>query len=123
MHVIRASFIGILAVCVWGLSSLTFAQQVATTPALLDVRPVTLPPYTASRRIALFARTPEEYAQAVGDRAFVMERVTYRSDELEVYAYLYRPVAPPEDKKLPVVVFNRGSYVRDDFSFACATTV
>ena len=117
MHVNRARFNGILAVCVWGLSSLTFARQVATTPAILDVRPVTLPPFTASRRIALFARTPEEYAQAVGDRAFVMERVTYRSDELEVYAYLYRPVAPPKDKKLPVVVFNRGSYVRDDFSY------
>ena len=75
------------------------------------------PPYTASRRIALFAPTPAEYAQAVGDRAFVMERVTYRSDDLDVYAYLYRPVAPPKDKKLPVVVFNRGSYVRDDFSY------
>ena len=89
----------------------------ATTPAIRDVRPVAFPPYTASRRIALFAPTPAEYAQAVGDRAFVMERVTYRSDDLDVYAYLYRPVAPPKDKKLPVVVFNRGSYVRDDFSY------
>jgi dipeptidyl aminopeptidase/acylaminoacyl peptidase len=78
---------------------------------------VAFPTYTANRRVALFAPTPAEYAQAVGDRAFVMERVTYRSDDLEVYAYLYRPVAPPKDKKLPVVVFNRGSYVRDDFSY------
>ena len=54
---------------------------------------------------------------SVGARAFVMERVTYRSDDLDVYAYLYLPVAPPKDKKLPVVVFNRGSYVRDDFSY------
>ena len=57
-----------------------------------------------------------EYARAISDRAFVMERVTYRSDDLEVYAYLYRPAAPPKGEKLPVVVFNRGSYVRDDFS-------
>ena len=119
MDVIRASFIGILAMCVGGASSLTFAQQVATTPTIRDVRPVAFPPYTANRRIALFAPTPAEYAQAVGDRAFVMERLTYRSDDLDVYAYLYRPVAPPKDKKLPVVVFNRGSYVRDDFWSRC----
>ena len=53
--------------------------------------------------------------QAVGDQAFVMERVTYRSDDLDVFAYLYRPAAPPTGKKLPVVVFNRGSYVRRRF--------
>jgi dipeptidyl aminopeptidase/acylaminoacyl peptidase len=117
MYIIRANFIGILAICLGGSFPITFAQQVATMSAIRDVRPVAFPPYTANRRIALFAPTPAEYAQAVGDRAFVMERVTYRSDDLDVYAYLYRPVAPPKDKKLPVVVFNRGSYVRDDFSY------
>ena len=71
MYVIRASSIGILAICVAGLSSITLAQQVATTPAIRDVRPVAFPPYTANRRIALFAPTPGEYAQAAGDRAFV----------------------------------------------------
>ena len=117
MYSIKASFIGIFAICVAGASALTLAQQVATTSAIRDVRPVTFPPYTANRRIALFAPTAGEYAQAVGDRAFVMERVTYRSDDLDVYAYLYRPVVAAKDKKLPVVVFNRGSYVRDDFSY------
>jgi dipeptidyl aminopeptidase/acylaminoacyl peptidase len=113
----KASSIGILAVCVGGPGPLAVAQQAPTTPAIRDVRPVTFPAYNANRRIALFAPTPAEYARAVGDRAFVMERVTYRSDDLEVYAYLYRPAAPPKGKKLPVVVFNRGSYVRDDFSY------
>jgi dipeptidyl aminopeptidase/acylaminoacyl peptidase len=88
----------------------------AATPAIREVRPVVLPAYDAYPRIALYAPTPAEYAQAVGDRDFVMEKVTYRSDELDVYAYLYRPASPPKDRRLPVVVFNRGSYVRDDFS-------
>jgi len=88
----------------------------ATTPAIRDVRPVAFPAYDVYPGIARYAPTPAEYARAVGDRAFVMERVTYRSDDLEVYAYLYRPAAPPKGKKLPIVVFNRGSYVRDDFS-------
>ena len=103
MLAIRVRFIGILAMCVAGASALTLAQQVATTSAIRDVRPVAFPPYTANRRIALFVPTAEEYAQAVGDRAFVIERVTYRSDDLDVFAYLYRPVARPKDKKLPVV--------------------
>lgn len=116
MHVVKASSIGILAVCVGGPAPLAFAQQVPTAPAIRDVRPVTFPAYDAYRGMARYAPTPAEYARAVGDRAFVMERVTYRSDDLEVYAYLYRPAAAPKGKKLPVVVFNRGSYVRDDFS-------
>lgn len=87
-----------------------------TTPAIREVRPVVLPAYDAYPRIAFYAPTPADYAGAAGDRDFVMERVTYRSDELDVHAYLYRPASPPRDRKLPVVVFNRGSYVRDDFS-------
>ena len=43
MYVNRASFIGILAICAGGASSLTLAQQVATTPAIRDVRPVAFP--------------------------------------------------------------------------------
>jgi len=112
----KASSIGILAICVGGTASLAVARQMATPPVIRNVRPVTFPAYNAYRGIARYAPTPAEYARAVGDRAFVMERVTYRSDDLEVYAYLYRPAAPPKGKRLPVVVFNRGSYVRDDFS-------
>ncbi|MEO8055490.1 MAG: hypothetical protein ABI768_10055 [Acidobacteriota bacterium] len=42
--------------------------------------------------------------------------MTYRSDDLQVFAYLYRPREPQKGRRLPVVVFNRGSYVRDDFA-------
>jgi len=93
------------------------AQTATAAPAILEVKPVTFPAYDSSRRIALYAPTPAEYTRALEDRAFVMERVTYRSDDLEVYAYFYRPATPPKDRKLPVVIFNRGSYTRNDFSY------
>lgn len=83
--------------------------------AILDVRPVVFPAYGSYKGIERYAPTPAEYAAAVADRRFVMERLTYRSDGLDVYAYLYRPVRPPRNAKMPVVVFNRGSYVRDAF--------
>src|SRR5690349_1606478 len=90
------------------------AQQPAT-PAILAVRAAELPAYTAYPDIRFYAATPAEYAAAADDRAFVMEKITYRSDRLEVYAYLYRPATPPTDRRMPVVVFNRGSYTRDEF--------
>jgi dipeptidyl aminopeptidase/acylaminoacyl peptidase len=100
-----------------GTAPLPSSRQADAAPsAIRDVRPVTFPPYAGYRGIEAYASTAEEYARAVGDRAFVMDRLTYRSDGLDVYAYLYRPAAPTKGKRLPVVVFNRGSYVRDDFS-------
>jgi dipeptidyl aminopeptidase/acylaminoacyl peptidase len=106
----------VLVICIGGAGAVTFSQQPTQGPAILDVRPVTFPAYDQYQGIAAYAPAAADYAQAVGDRAFVMERLTYRSDDLDVYAYLYRPAVPPTDRKLPVVVFNRGSYVRGEFA-------
>jgi dipeptidyl aminopeptidase/acylaminoacyl peptidase len=84
--------------------------------AIRDVRPVTFPAYEAYPGIEFYAPTAEDYARAIADRDLVMERLTYRSGGLDVYAYLYRPAASPKDGRMPVVVFNRGSYVRDEFA-------
>ena len=111
----QSNFLNILAVGLVGAGQLGLAQQTAT-PVIRAVQPVTFPAYNAYPGIARYAPTPGEYARVTGDKAFVMERITYRSDDLNVYAYLYRPTEPPKDTKLPVVVYNRGSYVRDDFS-------
>jgi dipeptidyl aminopeptidase/acylaminoacyl peptidase len=88
----------------------------AAPSAIREVKPAVFPPYDSYKGIARYAPTPVDYAAAIADRRFVMERVTYRCDDLNVHAYLYRPATPPKDSKLPVVVFMRGSYVRDDFS-------
>jgi dipeptidyl aminopeptidase/acylaminoacyl peptidase len=116
MHLEKASCLCALTARVGGAPVVVVASPPPAPAALREVRPVVLPAYDAYPRIALYAKTPAEYARAVEDRDFVMERFTYRSDELDVYAYLYRPATPPKDRRLPVVVFNRGSYVRDDFS-------
>ncbi len=84
----KAGSIGILTVCLGGAVPLALDQQGATTATIREVRPVVFPAYDVYRGIARYAPTPAEYEQAVGDRAFVMERVTYRSDDLEVFAYL-----------------------------------
>jgi dipeptidyl aminopeptidase/acylaminoacyl peptidase len=91
-------------------------QQGIAGSAILAVKPVAFPAYDSYRGISRYAPTREDYARAIADPGFVMERVTYRSDDLDVHAYLYRPAVPPKDEKLPVVIFNRGSYIRDDFS-------
>jgi len=107
----------IIFIACWGGSVQSdTARPAEAPPTILEVKPVTFPAYDAYPGISRYAPTPEEYAQAIGDRRFVMERVTYRSDDLAVHAYLYRPAEPPKGERLPVVIFSRGSYVRDDFS-------
>lgn len=59
--------------------------------------------------------TADEYSAAAGDTSYVLEKLRYRSDGLAVIAYLYRPTADAQSKR-PVIVFNRGSYVRGDIA-------
>ena len=56
----------------------------------------------------------EEYEKAVADKNFEFSKLTYLSDNLKVKAYLYKPKKPKG--KLPVIVFNRGSFVRGDIA-------
>jgi dipeptidyl aminopeptidase/acylaminoacyl peptidase len=84
--------------------------------AILTIQPVDLPAYESYSGIEHYAPTREGYEAARNDPRFVMERLTYRSEGLAVHAYVYRPLAPPSAPGLPVVVFNRGSYVRDEFA-------
>ena len=72
------------------------------------------PAYEDYKGMKRYAPTPEAYERAMNDGRFTMERLTYRSDDLEVHAYLYRPVDPPATT-MPVVIFNRGSHVREEF--------
>jgi dipeptidyl aminopeptidase/acylaminoacyl peptidase len=74
------------------------------------LEPVTLPDYDSDRGIR-WAASRAEFDAARADARFEMLQFTYPSDGLTVGAYLYRPRTPPADK-LPVVVFNRGSFVR-----------
>jgi dipeptidyl aminopeptidase/acylaminoacyl peptidase len=61
----------------------------------------------------------EEYDAAVEDADFEMEKLTYLSDGLRIVAYLYKP-KQTEGKRYPVIIFNRGGYIRGDIGSAFA---
>ncbi len=58
--------------------------------------------------------TQADYEKAVTDKKFEFSKITYLSDGLKVKAYLYKP--KKLNAKLPVIVFNRGSFVRGDIA-------
>jgi hypothetical protein len=88
-----------------------------TTAALgegLDERPVKVPAYQSIPRIGWYA-SPEEYEAALRDARFRLTRVSYESDGLTVFAYVYAPAETPKVKQ-PVIVFNHGSYTWNEFA-------
>src|SRR5690349_7325316 len=80
----------------------------------LNEQPVELPAYSAIQYGARYA-TEAEYDRARTDGRFKLTRVSYESDGLTVYAYVYGPKTAPREP-LPVVVFNRGSYIWKEFA-------
>jgi dipeptidyl aminopeptidase/acylaminoacyl peptidase len=80
----------------------------------LDERPVEIPAYQSIPRIGWYA-SPEEFEAALRDTRFRLTRVSYESGGLTVFAYVYAPAKAPK-AKLPVIVFNRGSYVWKEFA-------
>jgi dipeptidyl aminopeptidase/acylaminoacyl peptidase len=57
----------------------------------------------------------ETYEAAVNDRNFEFEKLKYLSDGLKVVAYLYKP-KKVVGKRLPAIIFNRGSAIRGDIA-------
>src|SRR4029079_18910271 len=82
-------------------SSIAFAQ------------PVTLPAYDSIKGINRYA-TKAEYESAAADQRYELRRTSYRSDDVNVFAYVYSPRNLTTN--LPGVVYNRGGFVRDEFA-------
>jgi acetyl esterase/lipase len=103
-----------------GASSHVRAQDGAT-PAILSTESITLPSFAD---LVAGPRSPTEaesccsegdrtvYERARTDARFELLKVTYRSDDLPVVAFVYRPKT--DSDRRPVVVYNRGSYVRQN---------
>lgn len=102
--------------------AVTLALSVAATGRGegLDLRPVEIPAYASVPRIESYA-SPEEYEAARRDSRFRLTRVSYESDGLTVFAYVYAPAETPKVPR-PVIVFNRGSYVWKEFAGEYLTT-
>lgn len=52
------------------------------------------------------------FSSAGAQPAFELAKVTYKSDGLDVVAFVYAPAK--STAKLPVIVYNRGSYIRNN---------
>jgi dipeptidyl aminopeptidase/acylaminoacyl peptidase len=55
------------------------------------------------------------YETAVADANFEFQKLKYMSEGLKVVAYLYKP-RRIDGQQLPVIIFNRGSFVRSDIA-------
>jgi dipeptidyl aminopeptidase/acylaminoacyl peptidase len=73
---------------------------------------VALPAYESVRGLDHYA-DKATYEAAAADARFVMEQVEYPSGDLSLHAYVYRPADPK--RRMPVVVFNRGSWTWPSF--------
>lgn len=91
-------------------------------PILVSREAVRLPPFEAiaDRPLIGFYAEEQEYEHARSDSRYGFHRLTYRSDDLRVIAWLYGPAVV--DRALPTIVFNRGSYTRDDSAPEYLTT-
>lgn len=86
----------------------------------LDEQPVKIPAYESIPRIGSYA-SPEEFNAARRDPRFRLTLVSYQSDGLTVFAYVYRTAQTPAASQ-PVIVFNRGSYTWKEFAGEYLTT-
>jgi dipeptidyl aminopeptidase/acylaminoacyl peptidase len=91
-----------------------------TIAPLLSGAPVTVPEYADVPKIDRYA-SRDEYEAARNDANFALTRVSYESEGLTVFAYVYAPAKKPS-APLPVIVFNRGSYVWKEFAGEYLTT-
>jgi dipeptidyl aminopeptidase/acylaminoacyl peptidase len=92
--------------------ALALLGALPATGQILERAAYTPPPYERVQKAEMYS-TRDEYRKAVDDKRFRFEKVAYKSGELRVFAYVYAPAKPAG--RLPAVIFNRGSFVWDDF--------
>jgi dipeptidyl aminopeptidase/acylaminoacyl peptidase len=85
--------------------------------SLVEVKAYSFPSYeraVEATDVEMYA-DKAAYESAVGDSKFELLKLRYMSDGLKVVAYVYKP-RRVEGRKLPVIIFNRGSGVRGDIA-------
>lgn len=92
--------------------ALVLLAPVPAAAQILDRVAYKPPPYEKIQKAELYS-SKDEYRKAVDDKRFRLEKVGYKSGDLRVFAYVYAPSKP--GGRLPAVIFNRGSFVWDDF--------
>ena len=80
--------------------------------------PVAFPSYADVKDISWYYEK-DTYDNAVKDKSIAYEKLTYCSDALKVIAFLTSPIQKG-NQKLPVIIFNRGSFIRNDIAYVHA---
>jgi dipeptidyl aminopeptidase/acylaminoacyl peptidase len=93
------------------------AQPAGDGEIVAETPPYVLPafqdlPSSLQREVTRQER-PETYEEVRRDARFSLRKLKYRSDGLQVVAYLYAPASPGVERR-PAIVFNRGSWVASD---------
>jgi dipeptidyl aminopeptidase/acylaminoacyl peptidase len=80
--------------------------------------PVIFPTYDSVKDISWYYEK-STYENAINDKSVSYEKVIYYSDGLKVIAFLVWS-DQRKNQKLPVIIFNRGSFIRDDIVYVHA---
>lgn len=105
----KSQTVFIILICKIAFATTVFAQE----GILIDRAPFALPTYaqaTESTDVEFYA-DQSRYDAARNDNNYIFEKINYRSDGLEVTAYLMRA---RNGETKPTVIFNRGSYIRNN---------
>lgn len=89
-------------------SAWLLAFGAAPAEGALQIDRVEVPSYANLPHAKEYA-SAAEYRVAASDRRFRMQRFAYSSDGVTVYAYIYG--TRPGQRRRPVIIFNRGSFV------------
>ena len=92
-----------------------FAQKL--DGLIIETTKVTLSPYESVEGIDWYY-AKEKYQQTTDDKSWSIEKVWYYSDGLKVAAFVATP--SKLEGKYPLVIFNRGSAVRNDIAYVHA---
>lgn len=80
--------------------------------------PVTFPAYADVKDISWYYEK-STYENAVKDKSITYEKLSYYSDGLKVIAFIIGPTQKV-NQRLPVIIFNRGSFIRNDIAYVHA---
>ncbi|HYY99452.1 MAG TPA: hypothetical protein VE642_12705, partial [Pyrinomonadaceae bacterium] len=100
-----------------GCVSLAPHARAAEDGAVVEAKAYSFPSYERAVEATDVERYADKaaYESAVGDPKFELLKLRYMSDGLKVVAYVYKP-RRVEGRKLPVIIFNRGSGARGDIA-------
>ena len=81
---------------------------------IISRQAVIYPAYDQSPSVEMYY-DKATYETSIKDEEVMIEKILYYSDGLKAVAYLSNP-ASPHETKYPVIIFNRGSAIRNDIS-------